>query len=111
MRVKVKSLLGLKVYSLDEGQRNEEIVSLTYDPKKNKIEALLVKKAGSLMDLSAIMFKNVISFGINTVIIQSAGRLLDIRTVKNYLGKRLKNKNAYFDSETGRIEFLRTVVY
>ncbi len=106
-----REVYGLRVYSLEDGRREGEVAVLTYDPKELKVRSLLVKGDGLADDLGVIMFQNIISFGLDAVIIESRRQLIKIQDVREDLGEILKDPGTSFDSKTGKIRLFGTPKY
>lgn len=104
MTVAVNDVCGLKIYVLEEGMVEGEVVALTYDLREAKVRSLLVKYNSSIEEVGAIMIQGIISFGVDAVIVESKRQLIKLRDVKEDLGEILKDPDTRFDTKTGKIE-------
>ncbi len=59
MMIKGNDVIGLKVISIDRGQRIEDVDDLIYDPSEQRIKALLVDKGGFMSGAKIIPFEEI----------------------------------------------------
>lgn len=124
MLIKGTDVIGLNVFTLDKGEKIEDVDDIIFDPKENKVRALLVKSKGLLSDSKVILLDDIKSIGKDAVIINSEEALKNasdvpepVSSIANdgvYLtktkivtedGMNLGNvSDIYFDSKTGQVE-------
>lgn len=73
--VKAKSVIGLKVFTIQEGKEIGSVKDVVYDPKQNRIISLLVGSNSLLPDEKVLNFDAIKSIGPDAVIIENANLL------------------------------------
>lgn len=71
MRVKGSDVIGAKVFTVDDGRLVEDIDDIIYNPKTNKVEALLVNPGGIFSEAKIILIKDARGIGKDAVLIQN----------------------------------------
>lgn len=71
MIVKGTHVLGLNVLTVNDGRNIDKVNDLIYDPKEQRVKALLVDQGGWFSDAKVIMMEDVKSIGLDAVIIES----------------------------------------
>ena len=124
MLIKASHMIGLPVFTIQDGKKVETVADVVYHPIENKIEALLTDKGGLFAPARVILFEDIRSIGENAVLIDTAAVLKKVSEVKNdiqaitksdaYLtGKKIIAEEGdalgtvsdiYFDSKTGIVE-------
>lgn len=123
MKVRASHVIGLNVLTLDEGKEIATVKDVIYDPKDNKVKALLIDGGGWFADAKVIRIEDVKSIGRDDVVVQRAlairkatdvGRkvahiakndtYLTKTTVITEAGTKLGQvSDIYFDSKTGAV--------
>lgn len=79
MIVKANDVIGLKVFSVDEGKEVDAVEDVIYNPSASKIEALLVDSGGIFSSGQVIAMEDVKSIGDDAVIIQSESMMKSVK--------------------------------
>jgi uncharacterized protein YrrD len=124
MLIKASDVIGLKVLTITQGENIQDVNDIVYDPKENRVLALLVDNKGWFKDAKVILFEDINSIGKDNVmvedasVLQSAGdveeNIAEIARSNNYLagtkivtvdGNELGSvTDIYFDSNTGEVD-------
>lgn len=124
MLVKATDLIGTKVFTVDEGQKIEDVDDVIYNPLTNKVEALLISPSGIFSEAKVILLKDARGIGKDAIIIQNsemmkgtsqiAENLASIATHNDYLTENKiitengvdlgKVVDILFDSHSGIVE-------
>jgi len=83
MLIKSKDVIGLKVLTLENGEKIDDIKDVIYDPEKNKVVALLVDNKGWFKDAKVLLIEDIKSIGHDNVMIQSQFVLKNASDVEN----------------------------
>ncbi len=126
MLIRGKDVIGLKVISLKKGKTIEDVDDLIYEPKENRVRALLVDKGGWFSDAKVILYEDIKKIGKDAVIVESSdvlrrageigNRVETIARANTYLTKTKimtedgtelgKVSDIFFDDTSGRVEEL-----
>lgn len=71
MLVKGKDVIGLRVITLERGEKIDDVEDLIYDPTQNRVVALLVDEGGWFSDARVIPFEHVKHIGKDAVMVES----------------------------------------
>jgi uncharacterized protein YrrD len=124
MLVKGTDIIGSKIITVNEGKEIEDIDDIIYDPKDNRVKALLVAPGGVFSDAKVLLIEDAKGIGSDAVLVQSADSLKNAADIKEpvssiaqgntYLtqnkvvteeGKNLGIiTDVYFDNQTGQVE-------
>lgn len=72
MEIKAKSVIGLKVIAIDDGSQMDKVNDIIYDPKENKITALILSSGGLFSSAKAVLYSDVKSIGDTAVMVPSS---------------------------------------
>lgn len=71
MAVKGNDVIGTKVISVNNGQEIGKVKDIIYDPRLNKVRALLIDEGGWFSDAKIISLENINSIGQDAVMVNS----------------------------------------
>lgn len=91
MFIKATNIMGLSVYSLKDGRKIETVSDVIYDPRENKIEALLIDKGGWFSEAKVIMFEDIKGVGEDAVIVESESVVKKAEDVKKEVASIAKD--------------------
>ncbi len=123
MTIKGSDVIGLKVITLDTGEKVNTVTDIIFDPSANQVTALLIDEGGWFSEAKVILIQDVKAIGVDAVTIESSDlikkaseapqRVTNIAQDKNYLsqsrviteeGTELgKISDIYFDEHTGKV--------
>lgn len=75
MLIKAGDVIGLKVVTLDEGKEVDKVHDVVYDPKENRVRALVIDEGGWFSDAKVLMVEDIYSIGKDAVVIDSEDRI------------------------------------
>lgn len=124
MLIKGTDVIGEKVITLDKGKEVEDVDDVIYEPRENRVLALLVNGGGLFSDAKVILIPDIKSIGRDAVIVESDMVLKDVSNVPQNVRSIARsdthltkmevvteggNKLGYvsdilFDSKTGAVE-------
>ncbi len=124
MLVKASKVIGLPVFTINDGRKIENIEDVIYDPIQNRIEALLTEKGGWFSEARVILFDDLEGIGEDAALITSPNQIKKISEVEKHIEMIAKNdtyltntkiitedglelgrvSDIYFNSATGRVE-------
>ncbi len=124
MLEKAKDTIGKKIITLSDGKELDKVRDVVYDPRENKVRALLVDEGGWFSEAKVVLINDVRSIGPDAVMVQDEnaiksasevpGRVSNIAEEGTYLtkskvvtegGSELGTvSDIYFDPSTGNVE-------
>lgn len=81
MLVRTSDVIGTKIVSVKEGKKIDTVDDVIYDPKDNRIKALLVSEGGLFASAKILMIEDVKSVGEDAVVIESEHSIKDAKEV------------------------------
>ena len=73
--LKGNNILGLKVIAIKNGKKINKVEDIIYNPKENKVKALLIDESGWFEDAKVILLQNIKSIGRDAVLIESEDQI------------------------------------
>lgn len=124
MLIKASKVIGLPVFTINDGRKIENVEDVIYDPLQNRIEALLIEKGGWFGESRVILFDDLEGIGYDAALITSRNLMRKIADVGKNIQAIVKNdtfltntkiitedgielgrvSDIYFNSSTGRVE-------
>jgi len=124
MLIKASKVIGLPVFTINDGRKIESIEDVIYDPFQNRIEALLIEKGGWFSEAKVILFSDLQGIGEDAAIITTVSQIKKLSDVSKNIEMIAKNdtyltntkiitedgrglgkvSDIYFDSTTGRVQ-------
>jgi uncharacterized protein YrrD len=124
MLIKASRIIGLPVFTINDGKRIDSIEDVIYDPFQNKIEAFLIEKSGWFSEARVISFGDLEGIGVDAALIVSPKQIRKLSDVEKNIEAIAKNdtyltntkiitengvelgrvSDIYFDAGTGRVE-------
>lgn len=99
MQIKTNQVIGLPIYSIDEGKNIHKVEDVVYDPAAHRIQALIVDGGGIFSEGRALDIDDIKSIGEDAVIIQSES-LLKKTSELEATSKRIANEDTYLTKST-----------
>ncbi len=94
MIVKATHVIGLPVYTIQQGQQLEHTVKdVAYDPNTNRVEALVLDEGGWFSDAQIILIRDVHSIGEDAVLIENPNVIKKASEVKQKVASIAKGEN------------------
>jgi len=123
MVIKGTDVIGIKIYSSKESSELGQVKDLVYDPKKNKVEALIVRMGESLSEAQVLPLKKIKEFSKDLIMVKSqksikpankvfkptqtsdgADSVLQSAEIKDDKGQMLGTfHDIYFDTDDGKV--------
>lgn len=124
MLMRASKVIGLPVFTVNDGKKIIRVEDVMYDPFQNRIEALLASKGGWFMESRVILFTDLLGIGEDAALINSASMIKKVTEVSKNLEIIAKNdtyltstriitedgrelgrvSDIFFDTLTGRVE-------
>lgn len=124
MLMRASKVLGLPVFTVNDGKKIIRVEDVMYDPFQNRIEALLASKGGWFTESRVILFSDLLGIGEDAALINSASMIKKVTEVSKNLEIIAKNdtyltstriitedgrelgrvSDIFFDTSTGRVE-------
>ena len=94
MEIKATAIIGLKIISISNGEKIEDVSDVIYIPQENKLKALLVDKGGLFSSAKVIMFADILSFGEDAIMVQSPDVIKKVSDITEEI-KNIAKDNEY----------------
>lgn len=124
MLMRASKVVGLPVFTVNDGKKIIRVEDVMYDPFQNRIEALLASKGGWFTESRVILFSDLLGIGEDAALINSTAMIKKVTEVSKNLeiiakndtyltstriitedGRELGRVNdIFFDTATGRVE-------
>lgn len=124
MLIKASKVIGLPVFTINDGRKIENVEDVIYDPIRNRIEALLIEKGGWFGESRVILYDDLEGIGYDAALITDRKLMRKITEVGKNIQAIVKNdtfltntriitedgielgrvSDIYFNSQTGRVE-------
>lgn len=75
MLIKAGDVIGLRVVTMDEGKEVDRVHDVVYDPKENRVKALVIDEGGWFSDAKVLLIEDIYSIGKDAVVIESEERI------------------------------------
>lgn len=82
MTIRGTSVIGLPIITIKTGEKLQDVEDIIYDPRENKVKALLVSGGGLFSDAKVILVDQLRSIGKDAVIIENSDLLKNTSDVE-----------------------------
>ena len=93
MLVKGKDVIGLKVVTLDKGEKLENVNEIVYDPQDHYVKALIIDNGGWFSDAKVILYPDIKSLGKDAIIVESDRVVKKASDVQQRIARIVKDDN------------------
>ncbi len=72
MTIKGQNVINLKIITINDGKEIDNVKDIIYDPKQNRVRALLISNGGWFSDAKVLLMEEIKNIGQDAVIIDSS---------------------------------------